>query len=133
MNINSVNSYGSMMHDYKLSAIPQGKPEELQQVKQQAVQTSPIASAGAYGIREDAFAVSARRDAALEDISLTFNKQDDFGFLGQNSDIHSLDVEKAISDMQKDKVLQQYQYFVGSARNLMSGVDEMDGIVLAKF
>ena len=28
-------------------------------------------------------------------------------------DITSLDVEKAISDMKKDQVLQQYQFFVG--------------------
>lgn len=32
---------------------------------------------------------------------------------GQDSDIKSLDMEKAISDMRKDQVLQQYQFFVG--------------------
>lgn len=32
---------------------------------------------------------------------------------GKNSDIRSLDMEKAISDMQKDQLLQQYQFFVG--------------------
>ena len=53
-------------------------------------------------------------NAALEDISVTFNKQDEFGYIGRDSDIHSLDVEKAISDMRKDQILQQYQYFVGS-------------------
>lgn len=53
-------------------------------------------------------------NAALDDISLTFHKQDDFGYIGRDSDIHSLDVEKAISDMRKDQILQQYQYFVGS-------------------
>ena len=53
-------------------------------------------------------------NATLEDISVTFNKQDDFGYIGRDSDIHSLDVEKAISDMRKDQILQQYQYFVGS-------------------
>ena len=53
-------------------------------------------------------------NADLEDISVTFNKQDDFGYIGRDSDIHSLDVEKALSDMRKDQILQQYQYFVGS-------------------
>lgn len=53
-------------------------------------------------------------NAALDDISITFHKQDDFGYIGRDSDIHSLDVEKAISDMRKDQILQQYQYFVGS-------------------
>ena len=32
---------------------------------------------------------------------------------GMASDIASLDVEKAVSDMKKDQVLQQYQFFVG--------------------
>ena len=32
---------------------------------------------------------------------------------GIASDIASLDVEKAVSDMKKDQVLQQYQFFVG--------------------
>lgn len=31
----------------------------------------------------------------------------------QDSELRSLDMEKAISDMQKDQVLQQYQFFVG--------------------
>ena len=34
--------------------------------------------------------------------------------VGKEADIHSLDVEKAISDMQKDQVLHEYQYFVGN-------------------
>ena len=33
---------------------------------------------------------------------------------GAESDIKTLDMEKAISDMRKDQVLQQYQFFVGS-------------------
>ncbi len=33
---------------------------------------------------------------------------------GADSDIRTLDVEKAISAMQKDTALQQYQYFVGN-------------------
>ena len=34
---------------------------------------------------------------------------------GADSDISTLDVAKAVSDLDKDKVLQQYQRFVGSA------------------
>lgn len=32
------------------------------------------------------------------------------------SDIASLDVEQAISDMKRDQILQQYQFFVGESR-----------------
>lgn len=73
-----------------------------------------------------------RKDAELEDISITFNRQESFDYLGKDSDIHSLDVEKAIDDMRKDKILQQYQYFVGSSRNLQIE-NNADGIVIQKF
>lgn len=33
---------------------------------------------------------------------------------GADSDLANLDMQKAISDMKKDGVLQQYQYFVGT-------------------
>lgn len=36
-----------------------------------------------------------------------------FDMKGADSDLMKLDVEKAISDMQKDQVLVQYQFFVG--------------------
>lgn len=34
---------------------------------------------------------------------------------GVDSDINKLDVAKAVSDMEKDQILMQYQYFVGDA------------------
>lgn len=40
-----------------------------------------------------------------------------------DSDIKSLDMEKAISDMRKDQVLQQYQFFVGT-KNQAAAVSE---------
>lgn len=65
-------------------------------------------------VKGEAPAGGQKQNAPLEDISITFHKQDDFGYIGRDSDIRSLDVEKAISDMRKDQILQQYQYFVGS-------------------
>ena len=38
-----------------------------------------------------------------------------YGLKGEDSDINKLDVEKAVSDLEKDQILQQYQYFVGGA------------------
>ena len=38
---------------------------------------------------------------------------------GADSDISTLDVAKAVSDLDKDKVLQQYQHFVGSADGIV--------------
>ncbi len=43
-----------------------------------------------------------------------------YSLKGEDSDIRSRDVQKAISDMQKDQVIRQYHYFVGSALEAQS-------------
>ena len=72
--------------------------------------------------------IRPRKNASLEDISLSLNEPNGFEMKGRQSDLSSLDIEKAVSDMQKDQALMQYQYFVGET-NLSA--DE-DGIVIAK-
>lgn len=73
--------------------------------------------------------IAERPNAPLEDISLSLNEPKVFEMKGQDSDINSLDIEKAVSDMQKDQVLMQYQYFVGDANPFC---ESEDGIVIAK-
>ena len=57
-------------------------------------------------IRKDADD-SVMRKQQMFDAGVSFNMK------GIDSDLMKLDVEKAISDMQKDQVLVQYQFFVG--------------------
>lgn len=129
MGIGSVNDYSSILQNYRFPSVTEVAPIAVSEEQQEKNTTAvkPVAD-----IREEAFVQApARQDAKLEDISITFNKQEEFNYIGQDSDIRSLDMERAISDMKKDQVLQQYQYFVGSSKNLM--VDNADGIVFAKF
>ncbi len=72
--------------------------------------------------------IRPRQNASLEDISLSLNEPNGFEMKGRQSDIESLDIAKAVSDMQKDQALMQYQYFVGDT-NL---TNSEDGIVIAK-
>ncbi len=72
--------------------------------------------------------IRPRANASLEDISLSLNEPGGFEMKGRQSDLESLDLQKAVSDMQKDQALMQYQYFVGDT-NLSA--DE-DGIVIQK-
>ena len=72
--------------------------------------------------------IRPRQNASLEDISLSLNEPKGFEMKGRDSDIASLDMEKAVSDMQKDQALMQYQYFVGE-QGIMNSED---GIVIAK-
>ena len=72
--------------------------------------------------------IKPRQNASLEDISLSLNEPKGFEMKGRDSDINSLDMEKAVSDMQKDQALMQYQYFVGDTNIFNSE----DGVVIAK-
>ena len=74
----------------------------------------------------------ASRMADLEQVSLKFNKEDSFDYIGMDSSLDNLDMQKAISDMQKDQVLQSYQYFVGSAGSLFGEMPSEDGLVVVK-
>lgn len=74
----------------------------------------------------------ASRMADLDQVSLKFNKEDSFEYIGMDSSLDNLDMQKAISDMQKDQVLQSYQYFVGSAGSLFGEISSQDGMVVLK-
>ena len=47
------------------------------------------------------------------DYAQNYQPEVSYELKGIDSDIDKLDVEKAVSDLEKDKILQQYQYFVG--------------------
>lgn len=73
--------------------------------------------------------IKPRANASIEDISLSLNKPSEFEMKGRESDINELDITKAVSDMQKDGALQQYQYFVGSENPMFQSED---GVVIPK-
>ena len=75
-------------------------------------------------------AIKPRQNASLEDVSLSLTESSAaFEMKGRESDINSLDIQKAVSDMQKDQALMQYQYFVGDSNPF---VQSEDGIVIQK-
>ena len=47
------------------------------------------------------------------DYAKSYQPDETYELKGAESDISKLDVEKTMSDLEKDKVLEQYQYFVG--------------------
>lgn len=75
--------------------------------------------------------VHQRRDTRITEVSLTFNKEESFDYIGSESSLANLDVQKAISVMKKDKILQEYQYFVGGKPDLEYDGD-IDGAVFQK-
>lgn len=47
------------------------------------------------------------------DYAQNYRADETYELKGRDSDLASLDMQKAISDLDKDQVLQQYQFFVG--------------------
>lgn len=113
--VNGISGIGRVQ-DYSIQMPQPAKTVIVEETGAESHVASPeqINSWNSTAAKEEAPVGEQKPNAPLEDISITFHKQDDFGYIGRDSDIRSLDVEKAISDMRKDQILQQYQYFVGS-------------------
>lgn len=122
MGINSINGYLNFNSDYRVNNIP--KVEEVSSAplneKEVEKQSQPISIEPV---------VERKPNADVHDISLKFNTNDDFSYIGRDRNVALLDMQKAISDMKQDSILQDYQYFVGSGTNVYSSED---GRVIAK-
>ncbi|MBR5800169.1 MAG: hypothetical protein IKY23_08920 [Lachnospiraceae bacterium] len=130
--------FQQMQSYYKSYDIPRVTPEEVKTGEQEALQSAQqsaeadiAASALAVSEPEEILAEPDLRskNADLENISLTFHKEDTYDYIGSRSGLATLDMQQAISDMKKDSVLQEYQYFVGSSQSFMSSAD---GTVILK-
>lgn len=58
-------------------------------------------------------ATRSRQSFGAYDYAGQYEPDTTYELKGADSDIRSLDVAKAVSDMQKDELIHQYQYFVG--------------------
>lgn len=134
MSIDRISSYGGLYNQYGVSGIRQVSVEDVkkqdeQLAKQQMQQEiEPAKMDRAY----ETF-VKAPKTAKLEDISLNFNINETYDYIGRDADLQKLDMMSVISDMKKDKVLEQYQYFVGTGQIADPVVARtMDGMVIQK-
>ncbi|MCR5311000.1 MAG: hypothetical protein K6E32_06255 [Lachnospiraceae bacterium] len=134
MTINGLPEYGGLYNNYSVRDIPK---VDIETVKQQDAikQAETIAPEVTAPAEPQAPAVPDNRSrvADLDNISLNFNTGDDYSYIGSDFEIGGLDMEKAISDMKKDKMLADYQYFVGSSSNLNEMFSGNDGKVFVKF
>jgi len=122
----------SQFVNYQRRDIPQVSLDEIKKQEQESyaennkLLSNPIESSPVKNIEE----VKASKVANLEDVSLSF-KDNDLNNIGRDSDLFGLDVQKAVSDMKKDSILEEYQTFVGSANQF--SFSNNDGSVIPKF
>lgn len=123
INLNNFNS------SYGISQIPVVRPEDVR--AQDKAKEQGVSIPEQKPVVQEPEVAKASRIANLEDVSLTFNKEDAFDNIGVDADIASLDMAKAISDMKRDSILSDYQTFVGpSPEQFISGLS--DGVVIMK-
>ena len=120
----------SNYHRLEIKQVSEEEVRRQNQERQQAVlqQITPDYSRWQNPAEQERRAKAA--DPA--NISLTFHKTDSFDYLGSGSGLEkNPDVMKAVSDMRKDEVLQEYQCFVGNSQNF--AFQSEDGVVLSRF
>ena len=93
---------------------------KLNELRNQQIAASAKAAEQANGVEDTA--QKKEEQEVLTPVNQTFDSYDfaqqyrpdeTYELKGIDSDIESLDAKKAVSDLEKDQVLQQYQYFVG--------------------
>lgn len=133
MSIDNIGQYGGFYSQYRLPEIRQVSVEEIQKQDEELASIQQEQSVATPRIETVQPSNPAPRTASLEDISLSFNVNETYDYIGKDADLQNLDMMSAISDMQKDKVLEQYQYFVGPKELADSVVaSTQDGIVIRK-
>lgn len=129
MGIQMLTGFGGFQSYYRTSEIPKVSTEEVKQQEKLAEQQNVSAPEDNYSQQPQIIDDNRSRTADLQNISLTFNKEESYDYIGSESGLANLDMQKAISDMRKDEILQGYQYFVGSSNTLFQSED---GIVIPK-
>lgn len=121
------NAYNRIQYPVQNSDSAKELTNGKQQLEQNEQEVASVAKTPVMDLKLDS--IRPRVDAPIEDISLSLNNPSPFEMKGSQSDINSLDISKAVSDMQKDEALWQYQYFVGDQQPIFQSED---GVVVAK-
>lgn len=127
--------YSNFASSYSRIQYPRQNEESLQNLngqngsQEQKVVTPERETAKAPVMDLKLDSIKPRTSLSIEDISLSLSQPAPFEMKGSAASIEELDLSKAVSDMQKDGALQQYQYFVGNDAPIFQSED---GIVVAK-
>lgn len=130
--IQGISQYNSFQSSYKIASIPRLSEVTLEneELKNVNLEDSKNGSESLMEVIPEPFLDLRPRFSDLNNVSINFNKGDDYGYLGADSSIDNLDVKKAIADMKKDSIFRDYQYFVGSSKNI--NFESEDGKVVIK-
>ncbi len=110
MNISGIRTYAGF---YEYNTIKSQEERLLQMHGAQEAKTETEKQETSVQSMETALVPQGPDQGAI-DYANQYQPDATYELKGVDSDIARLDVEKALSDMKKDEVLMQYQFFVGS-------------------
>ena len=106
MNVSGIRPYSGFYNVNSISAthndVTVPKPMEAEQEEQKVERSE-----------ESVAAARSKQTFGAYDYAEQYRPTEGFEVNSKDSDLRSLDVQKAISDMRKDQAIQQYQVFVG--------------------
>ncbi len=108
MNISGIRTYAGF-YDYNTIKNQETHGRQIAEAKAQTSEDVAVQ-------KEEQAAVTPKKpDNGASEYAKQYQPDAAYELKGADSDIANLDVEKALSDMKKDQVLQQYQFFVGES------------------
>ena len=128
MTISGIRPYAGF---YEYNSI---KANELRAEQIAATQKAPSVEAEEVSTETQSAAVQTpapEQNFTAFDYAQNYRSDETHELKGRDSDLASLDMQKAISDLDKDQVLQQYQFFVGDKDSVTAKmtVDPSDRII----
>ena len=121
MNISGIRTYAGF---YDYNTIKQSEMRS-RQIKEAREATEVTVTEQVNVVKEEVHqteAVSPVKDNGVQEFTKQYQPDAVYEMKGADSDIFKLDIEKAISDMKKDEVLMEYQFFVNSGMGLETAV-----------
>ena len=114
MNISGIRT-GAGFYDYNSIKINEVRSQQIQDAREsgQIPVTGTVEQKDSADVKAVQIPAAQREDHGAVDFNARYQPDATYDLKGADSDISKLDVEKALSDLKKDQVLQQYQFFVG--------------------
>ena len=114
MNISGIRT-GAGFYDYNSIKINEVRSQQIQEAREseQIPVTGTVEQNDSTDAKVEQIPAAQKEDYGVADFNAKYQPDASYDLKGVDSDISKLDVEKALSDLKKDQVLQQYQFFVG--------------------
>lgn len=107
MNVSGIRPYAGF-YSYNSIRLNELRNQQISAAEAEGTKVEPVKE-------EPKVEVKVEQNFSSYDFAQTYDPTATYELKGEDSDINKLDVQKAVSDLEKDQVLMQYQYFVGDS------------------